>query len=407
MLATNTAHPLCNADTLQHVLAFVGVGHGLFFSGVCSTWSTAYKETVAVSTSSDSGRHVHSNKCTSYEAAFASPSTVQLAHASGLHLASERWKLLRCAGRADIATLQAAHALGLLLLPPVLHGAAECADGLHKLIWLHKEQGCQLPADITVTAATTGCIQMLQWLREQGCFLSAQTVYSAASTPHNVHVLEYLKTVGVPISSGDELCRAAAAAGDCEQLQWLHTNKAALSDNVVWCAARSGAVEVFEWLQKRVWPHHARGAAFSARIMREAAHYGHLQLCKWLLDAGCQWDSSVCSTAAFSCHLSTLRWLHENGCEWRVADMCFNAVQGQGDNLAIVQYLHEQGELSTVELLTEALKYAGAANKLVVAQWLVEQGAVWPDVLQDRHGTPWHSETLAWARAQSCAAPTR
>jgi hypothetical protein len=406
MNTSDLGNPLCNADTLEHVLSFVGARHGLFVSRVCCIWRAAYTKTMLALGANSIGRHVHSIRCTSYEAAFASPSTVQVAQAYGLPLAGDKWKLQRCAGRADIDTLQTAHKLGLRLLPPLLHGAAECSDGLQKLKWLRKQQGCQLPADVSVSAAQAGCVQMLQWLREQGCFLSAQTLYSAAATPNSIHVLVYLSEAGVPFSKNHDLCRAAAGAGDAEQLEWLYNHGATLSDDVVWFAARGGSVDVFDWLQQQEWAHRARGAPFSVRIMREAAYYGHLRLCKWLLGAGCQWDSSVCSAAALSCQLDILRWLHESGCEWVVADVCFNAMQGQGNSLAIVQFLHEQGELSTVELLTEALRYAGAANKLPVAQWLIEQAAVWPDVLQDRHGTPWYGETLAWARAQGCDART-
>jgi hypothetical protein len=61
--------------------------------------------------------------------------------------------------------------------------------------------------------------------------------------------------------------------------------------------------------------------------------------------------------------------------------------------------------LDDVELLTNAFRFAGAWHKLAVAQWLRQQGAEWPDLLQ-AEGLEWSDELLAWAQAEGCTAPT-
>jgi hypothetical protein len=51
------------------------------------------------------------------------------------------------------------------------------------------------------------------------------------------------------------------------------------------------------------------------------------------------------------------------------------------------------------------LNAAGAYSRLEAAQWLRQQGAEWPTVLQ-YHDHPvvitWHGRTLDWARSEGC-----
>jgi hypothetical protein len=61
--------------------------------------------------------------------------------------------------------------------------------------------------------------------------------------------------------------------------------------------------------------------------------------------------------------------------------------------------------LATPAILQEMLNAAGASEHLEAAQWLRQQGANWPTVLQ--HETfEWSGPCLAWARQQGCTATT-
>jgi hypothetical protein len=68
--------------------------------------------------------------------------------------------------------------------------------------------------------------------------------------------------------------------------------------------------------------------------------------------------------------------------------------------VAVLQLLLEQGVLVNVARLTSALNYAGSQNKPK------EEGAQWPAVLCCS-GVRWSGESLAWARAEGCTAPTQ
>jgi hypothetical protein len=82
--------------------------------------------------------------------------------------------------------------------------------------------------------------------------------------------------------------------------------------------------------------------------------------------------------------------------------VCIKAAQG--GSIEVMHYLLNEAALATPEILQEMLNAAGAWEHLEAAQWLKQQGAEWPDVLQ--HGVrEWTGARLVWARQQGCTAP--
>jgi hypothetical protein len=200
---------------------------------------------------------------------------------------------------------------------------------------------------------------------------------------------------GVP---SDKLMEYAGAVGSVEILQWLVEQGGTLSPSTVPYAARAGAVEVFELLQQQ-------NVQFNVLAMQTAARYGRLPLIKWLRAAGCRWNSAVAARAAQGGHVEIVRFLHDNGCPWSNKLVCEYAVRAD-DSVPVLNYLAQLGALSEAAELTHALLYAGAHNNLAAAQWLRERGAEWPPVLYV-NGHTWHSDVVAWARAQGCTSPLR
>jgi hypothetical protein len=107
--------------------------------------------------------------------------------------------------------------------------------------------------------------------------------------------------------------------------------------------------------------------------------------------------------AAYFGHTDTLRWLLEQGCPWVTGDVCINAAQGA--HIDIMHNLLLERALETPELLRNMLAAAGTSGSLAAAQWLRQQGADWPNVLQ-HSDIGWKDNCLAWARQQGCTAPT-
>jgi hypothetical protein len=132
----------------------------------------------------------------------------------------------RAAGRhADIHIIQHSVGLGLQLTCRVAQGAIETRN-IQKLRWLHPEQHCPLPEDATTIAAKAKNLEMLRFLQQSGCKSDEHTSYAAARTVNNIAVLQLLHESGCPLN--EYVCNAAVAAGDLEQLKWLHARGASL-----------------------------------------------------------------------------------------------------------------------------------------------------------------------------------
>jgi hypothetical protein len=256
------SNPLLDAGLLELALSFVGGGHALLIRAVNSDWKACFDMLASANQLGSRKWHHHTSLCTSHQAVFASASTVSLAHDSGFLLNGDHY-LQRCAGEyANISTLEAAHKLGLPFSPELMRGAAS-GRCLAKLQWLHTEQRCPLPNDITEAAARAGDVTMLRWLKESGCEFSEETSAAAARTDNNLPVLKYLHEQGCPWH--DRVCESVAWGDDLEQLKWLHAHGAVLDNRAVECAAQKGAVHVFEWLQQQ------QGIEFTEHTMAYAA----------------------------------------------------------------------------------------------------------------------------------------
>jgi hypothetical protein len=404
-LTASISNPLLHAGLLELTLNLVGTGEAIFLRAVNRSWKACYDRLI-VGQQADEEEHIHTSICTSYQAVFASASRVRLADHSGLLFAADNSCLQYCAGKyAAISTLAAAHDLGLPFSQHLMQGAAR-SRCLAKLQWLHTEQQCPLPDDITAAAAKAGDVETLRWLKIRGSSFTQQTSRSGARTANNLHVLQFLHDEGCPWD--EDICGAAGKAGDLEQLKWLHAHGATLNDRTADIAAEGGAVHVLEWLQQQ------QGIEISETTMTFAAMHGHLQLCQWLRAQQCPWDGSTTTVAALGTNCDVLRWLIESGCPQHALGqhVYITAVRAfRGNNFSILQYLYECGILAQPDALTDALNAAGAHGLLAVEQWLRQRGAEWPAVLRFggselSTGCPWHSDTLAWARAEGCTSPT-
>jgi hypothetical protein len=382
------ATPLEHEGVLAHVLSFL-TGEGLFVTAVSSSWKVCF-ETLS-----------HKSSCTTYAAALASPSRVQLAHACGLQL--NRHAVIKVAGLyADIDTLLAALHLGLSCSSHLARSAVRSRD-VEKVRLLRSHafagsDGHNLPDDITAVAASTGSIEMLRMLRET-CVFDRHTSRSAAQRPNNAAMLQYLLDEGCPwfIDS----CSTVAETGDLKQLQWVHQHASPLTARISQHAARSGSVQVFEFLQQQ-------GAVFDADTLVCAAADSHLQLCKWLrATAGCEWSCEALSYAAECDSLETVRWLLDSGCECDPDELYMYAAVHESDTRNVLRYLLEAGVHAEPARLTATLKQAGLNDMLDAAKLLRQHGAAWPDnLLCEDEGISWSGESLAWARAEGCTAPT-
>jgi hypothetical protein len=233
-------HPLAAGPPLQLVLSYVGAGSWLFISTISKTCLQAYREWLTAQHNQADGPL---QMTTLYKLAFASPTTLWLAHHLG-KLRFERdemtvmrayrrrsargagqWhtpSLHRIAGKhADVATLQTAARFGLQLHDvELLKGAAEsgCCAKLH---WLRTTQQVAVSFDISYSAARSGSVDLLRWLARNRCVFDGRTMLNAARAEQPVAALQYLHSQGCPWETEPVYLAAAASASGAAALQWL------------------------------------------------------------------------------------------------------------------------------------------------------------------------------------------
>jgi hypothetical protein len=336
-------NPLYELGILKNILCYVGPGHHLFLSTVCSLWRDLYTKMVTqmqkrrfsyvMGIDIVAARFTCSPQMTLYSAVFASASRVRLANECGVRRSTTSYE--HAAGKyGTVESLMAARDLGMDFSAATMMGCAE-GNQLAVLQYLHAQK---YPWHWTVPAAAArrGDLQMLRWLKEQGC-------------------------------------------------EWEN------GKDILCAAARSGNLEMIAWVKQQP------GVVCDENTMAAAAGKGQTAICKYLHSEGCPWSSSACWAAASNGHVSTLRWLHEHGCPW-LADVV-RVSAAQGGRVTVLKYLQAEGLVEGAAVLTRMLNAAGAHDKLLAAQWLRQQGAEWPAVL-NYYGTAWSGETLAWAKAE-------
>jgi hypothetical protein len=285
--AVSIGSALGNTGILQIVLSYVGPGHWLFLSAVCSEWKVLYERLAAVNVfaftaSGKKTRLKCEPRMTLSSAVFQSSRLVRLAHQHGLRFNSN-YKMHHVAGKvADRHVLATAHELGMPLSSSVLLGASE-RGSLTVLRWLHFDMGCALPRNITVYAARGGGVRVMQWLSERGCVLTTKTQFNAAKY-RRISVLNYLHGAGCPMDDGGRACKIAAWNGSLQVLQWLRSHGCPwVPLDVTEAAAHSGNVQMMAWLQQQP------GVVFTAAAMSAAARANRQEMCEFLHSQDCAW----------------------------------------------------------------------------------------------------------------------
>jgi hypothetical protein len=177
--------PLSDARVMQQVFSFLP-GNWLLLGAVCREWKALYAGIGAKKVRCINGARLV--KCaantTFYSAAVAAPATASLARSCGLEI-SENNKLQRIAGMlADMETLAALRELGMPLNKRLVDAVAE-SGRLGILQQLLSEQQCPRPFGLGYSAARSGSISMLRWLKAQSwCSFGTYACSGAAEGGH-------------------------------------------------------------------------------------------------------------------------------------------------------------------------------------------------------------------------------
>eukprot|EP00953_Heterococcus_sp_UTEX-ZZ885_P006598 4029-Heterococcus_DN1.PRE.2 len=274
---------------------------------------------------------------------------------------------------ADLETLIAAQDLGFPVTDAFINSAAG-AGHADVLELLYFDQGFQLPARVSSSAAGNAQIDVLRWLQRSGIAFDEQTALLAASRGY-IQTLQYLLNEHTEFALDESLCRAAAISGRLSTLQFLREAGCPWADTITNDAAECSRLEVMQWL-------HEQGVKVSVTTMQRAAIRGNLEMVQYLCAEGCPWNKS-------------------QGCPID-ATMCY--VDATLGKIVILECLREALYTPDDALMQMLLTITGAFGQLATAQYLRQQGAEWPPVL-NLEGQNWTGEVLAWARAEGCTSP--
>jgi hypothetical protein len=290
-------------------------------------------------------------------AAAASVSVMKLACECGLPLDSSALQF--AVGRwGDIATLSAAFKAGMPQREHICDGAAR-GGRIDEFIWLAVDQKCPVYNTVSVSIAASGSVPLLDLLKRCGIGFTVETACSAAAAGHQ-HIIEYLHAEDCVFDTSVYL--AAAKLCRVHVLQRLRELECPWEGaRVCKVAAASGHVHVLQWAKQH-------DAVFTEDTMVCAAAYGHTVVCEYLHAQQCPIGGVACTAAAHRGHVDTLKWLLEHGYPcierllWRVA-----AEQG---HVAVLDYLQLIALPASPDDLSTALFKAGANSQLATAQWL-------------------------------------
>jgi hypothetical protein len=279
--AVDSESPLEQAGILQRVLNYVGPGHWWFVAAVNELWKERYT-TVAgleVLLANTERKIVYVPQTTMFNSVLASPARLRHAQtAFKLHCKPLQYK--RAAGMyADIATLEAAHALGMQYTHTVMEGAASGNE-----------------------------LAVVQFLRSQSCPWSTVVFNQAAQRGHT-EICAYLHSEQCPWSS--TTCTLAAACGHTSTLRWLREHGCPWQiEDVCLFTAAGDSVDVMVYLQQQGV---LTDAALLTRMLNIAGAHNKLAAAKWLRDQGAAWPAAL-RWQPKQWSGETLTWARAEGC---------------------------------------------------------------------------------------------
>jgi hypothetical protein len=198
---------------------------------------------------------------------------------------------------------------------------------------------------------------------------TAETM-AAAAQRNKLTVVQYLHMQGCPWLQ--QLLEEVVSSGYFELARWCYEHGCSFQNAraAPFYAAQSDNIELMAWVLQQP------DTQLDADVMMAAASKSHLLMCQYLHTRQCPWDTRSAEDAAHGGHVDLLTWLVDNGCPWDAQDLCWHTAYG--GSVEVLQYLQQQGLLTSMAVLNDMLMTATIYAEYDAAQWLREQGAKLP-----------------------------
>ena len=125
-----------------------------------------------------------------------------------------------------------------------------------------------------------------------------------------------------------DVCIAAASMGYINVIRWVLKNGVDWNWRICSTAASFGHLKVLQWAKEKHYE-------WNVNICYSAAQNGQLNVLRWARENNCAWNASICEAAAANGHIDVLQWARKNGCDWN-QHTCISAARK--NHLAILQW---------------------------------------------------------------------
>ena len=175
-------------------------------------------------------------------------------------------------------------------------------------------------------------MEFIQWAIEHGCPWGNYDCLRAATLFGTDHLV-WARRHKCPW--GNYTWQHAASLGGKRQLKWAMQTKCPMGRWTVSAAVRFGDVDILKAGKIFGCP-----PSQNARASCLAARSGRVDILEWLLENDHPWDATVCTAAAQGGQLACLKWLRDKGCPWDEAT--FKAASKRKDS-EMLQWLSKNG----------------------------------------------------------------
>jgi len=270
-------------------------------------------------------------------------------------------------------------------------------NGHLQLLQWAKYQGYYFDKKIFNAAASNGHLDIIKWAYKSNCLFDRKFLLAAAKYGHE-HIMKwgiennlcygdidyervltkyaarngmtvilklfYEKSIGMY----HHICACAAECGQFDTLKWLISQGELCCTYTIGCAIGHGHFEMSKWLLKK-------GYIFGERdtVLVWAAKSGSVELCEWLWSQGFFLNAEIYVTATTHNHLEILQWALNRNCPWNNAVFRYAAENGRFE---ILKWAIENSPLieGAVYNQSDVLKCAAKSGNFIMFQWLLDRG---------------------------------
>jgi hypothetical protein len=218
--------------------------------------------------------------------------------------------------------------------------------------------------------------------------LALITAARVGSLPAVKYLLE--RCSEFPVHSRVCVVDRAAKSGSVELVEWLLDNNFPLRGSTYISGAASGSRDMMEALMRR-------GGSFSGvSVVAAAARSGNLSLVQECVRGGCNPSEMACAGAVKSGNLDLLKWLRSIGCEWNEMTCYRAAADGRLD---ILKWCRSQQP--PCPWSSSAFLGALVGSQVEILEWLFNNGCE-PHYLYEEDSYTYSPQVMDWCIANGC-----